>query len=549
MMRIITLYSFCVLCIAAAACSTISGFDKQDLDFSTLGEVLEENLLTCSDDCDCTIMGPCNVCDRITNYCMLADDADRDGDGFLNMDCSISAVCGAERGIPEEYWPRQGDDCKDDNPDINPGMIDECNGVDDNCNGLKDEDENTFGLAFTKTIAKGYHFSICPSSDISIAAWDNAPETETVTSGFTDSTGTLLNSVVLSETGFGPAVHCFPGQGAAVAWSDRSAGNTDIMLRKVTSLGEPAGDAVHFPDDTLESRDPVIAYLEDLYMIGVAWLTHDRPVIDGPKIGKVELQVFDFFTLEPILEERIDLTPETFIIPGIPVDNPAYWVEKLSIETHDFGGEKGFALVWNQDDGIHFASLQCYREMDTTRTCDVTANTALGRETSGAQYPAFVWADGRYYLSYAVFRTDIPNIPVLKMGAIEHDGSGWALKELFFDSDAIEFEREATFPALEWVGDDFEELVLGWADSREFGKRRIRFARLMVDLEQGLLRLVTTSVIDVSDAENFAGAPQVAFKDSGASTGFVLGWTERDADNATGQVDIQTGVIRCLQLH
>ena len=549
MMRIKTLYSFGALCIAAAACSAISGFDKQDLDFSTLGEVLEENLLACSDDCDCTIMGPCHICGRITNYCMLADDADQDSDGFLNKYCSINTACGAERGIPEEFWPKPGDDCDDLNPDRNPGMIDECNGIDDNCNGLKDEDENTFGLAFTKTIAKGYHFSICPSSDISIAAWDDAPETETVTSGFTDSTGTLLNSVVLSETGFGPAVHCFPGQGAVVAWSDRSVGNTDIMLRKVTSLGEPAGDAVHFPDDALESREPVIAYIEDLYMIGVAWLTHDRDVMAGRDKGTVELQVFDFFTLEPILEEPIVLTPDAFDIPGIPVDNPVYLVEKLSIEIYKSNDDEGFALLWNQDDGIHFATVKCDRDMEEMRTCTITANTALGRETDGAQYPAFVWAEGRFFVSYAVFRTDIPNIPVLKMGAIEHDGSSWALKELLFDSDEIEFEREATFPALAWVGGDFQELVLGWADSREFGKRRIRFARLMLDDTQSILELVTTSVIDVSDAENFAGAPQVVFKDSGASTGFVLGWTERDAGDAGGQVNIQTGVIRCLQLH
>ena len=547
-MRTKTLCSSVILCVAAA-CSAISGFDKQDLDFSTLGEMLEENQLTCSDDCDCTIMGPCHVCNLATNYCTLADNADQDDDGFLNKECSISTVCGTERGIPEEYWPKPGDDCNDNNSDINPGMIDECNGIDDNCNDLKDEDENTFGLAFTRTIAKGYHFSICPSSDIAIAAWDNAPERETVTSGFTDSTGTLLNSVVLSETGFGPAVHCFPGQGAVMAWSDRSVGNTDIMLQKVTSLGEPIGDAVHFPDDTLESRDPVIAYIEDLYMIGVAWLTHDRDVMDGRVKGTVELQVFDFFSLEPILEERIVLTPDAFFIPGIPVDNPVYLVEKLSIETYKFSGDKGFALMWNQDDGIHFATVKCDRNAEEMRTCAITFNTALGRETSGAQYPAFVFAEDRYYLSYAVFRTDIPNIPVLKMGAIEHDGSSWGVRELILDSDKVEFEREATFPALEWVGGDFKELVLAWADSREFGQRRIKFARLMLDDTQSILELVTTSVIDVSGEDGFAGAPQVAFKDSGASTGFVLGWTEREAGDAGGQVDIQTGVIRCLQLH
>ncbi|NOT36560.1 MAG: T9SS type A sorting domain-containing protein [Saprospiraceae bacterium] len=64
----------------------------------------------------------CNGCDnfytvKVTQLCACGD---ADGDGYADADCG-------------------GDDCDDANEDINPGVVESCNGHDDDCDDLVDE--------------------------------------------------------------------------------------------------------------------------------------------------------------------------------------------------------------------------------------------------------------------------------------------------------------------------------------------------------------------------------------------------------------------------
>jgi hypothetical protein len=75
---------------------------------------------------------------------------DIDGDGYGSS--TTTSVCSATP--PAGYTTRTGD-CNDNNPAINPGVVEVCgNGIDDNCNGQKDEQpcyvcQNATGLTTT----------------------------------------------------------------------------------------------------------------------------------------------------------------------------------------------------------------------------------------------------------------------------------------------------------------------------------------------------------------------------------------------------------------
>ncbi len=84
-----------------------------------------------------------DICDGIDNDCDGSFDEDgdfttfyqdEDGDGYGDNDIWVS-LC-----IQPNGFVRQGGDCDDRNPDINPDQVELCDGLDNNCNGDTDED-------------------------------------------------------------------------------------------------------------------------------------------------------------------------------------------------------------------------------------------------------------------------------------------------------------------------------------------------------------------------------------------------------------------------
>ena len=73
------------------------------------------------------------VCPFVTYYC------DLDEDGYESE--FLSGVCSAYNCVPAGCSTQTGDDCNDNNPLLNPGVDEQCNGFDDNCNGAIDEDD------------------------------------------------------------------------------------------------------------------------------------------------------------------------------------------------------------------------------------------------------------------------------------------------------------------------------------------------------------------------------------------------------------------------
>ncbi len=106
--------------------STCDGDCNDGAPALNLNDVDGDGFSTCDDDChdwDATMYpGAAEICgDGLDNDCDgNTDDADLDGDGYMDVDCG-------------------GEDCDDSDPDILPGAEEVCDGADNDCDGNTDD--------------------------------------------------------------------------------------------------------------------------------------------------------------------------------------------------------------------------------------------------------------------------------------------------------------------------------------------------------------------------------------------------------------------------
>ncbi len=139
------------LVLWACAGGTDTGTDPEDLDNDGVAGVDD-----CDDENASVYPGAEEVCDLVDNNCDGVIDEgvkrewwyDLDGDGYGGSSASLEA-CTAPEGYVEE-----GDDCDDNDPQVNPGAEGDCNGEDDHCDGLADD--RATALWYTDADGDGY---------------------------------------------------------------------------------------------------------------------------------------------------------------------------------------------------------------------------------------------------------------------------------------------------------------------------------------------------------------------------------------------------------
>ena len=130
--------------------------DQENLDGDPLGDHcdpdrdgdLDPNESDCEPDDPAIFHGQQEACDGIDNNCNAqTDEADATGCSIFYFDGDLDGygiddnqcLCAAE----DFYTAAQKNDCADDDPAVNPGAVEDCNGLDDDCNGAVDEEDAT----------------------------------------------------------------------------------------------------------------------------------------------------------------------------------------------------------------------------------------------------------------------------------------------------------------------------------------------------------------------------------------------------------------------
>ena len=158
------------------------------------------------------------VCDTIDNDCddriddeddsldlssALSWYADADGDGYGDASLVVQAC------LAPEDWVADNTDCDDENADINPGEIEECNWIDDDClNGVDDglPDLDVSGVADCKEVAVVVSAGFLEHADEGECDGGNYMEREIQEiESFLGSMG--LSVILFKDTGESPVTH------------------------------------------------------------------------------------------------------------------------------------------------------------------------------------------------------------------------------------------------------------------------------------------------------------------------------------------------------
>ena len=436
------------------------------------------------EDLDCNDSDPCtsNECVEDEGGCVNKP-IDEDEDGYIAEKVGETAC--------------EGTDCDDSQPDVYPGALEPCDGIDNNCNG--EIDENLYRLSDPSLMSESFAFAntaviVFSGSEYGAAWYDQRDDNWEIYFTLISADGSKLTSDLRitnePDGSYRPAI-AFSGSRYGLAWHDTRDSLKAVYFAHVSPEGEKQGDDMRITDVEDEALNASIVFSGSEY--GVAW----QQQRDG-----VNRQIY-FARLSSDGEKQEDDVSIADTEDG--ASNPS-----ITFSASEY------AVVWTDarhgNDEIYLSSIS--RDGEKLYELRLTHNSGASGmpciEFSGSEY-AVAWQDNpgggseihfaRISLDGEVVRSDV---------AVADD------------------PEDAQSPSLVFTGSEYG---LVWHDDR-YGNEEIFFRRLSPE------GIKLSSEMRLTETSDKSWNPSIAY--SGSEYGVI--WSE----NMSGFVRVFFSRIGCL---
>jgi len=375
------------------------------------------------------------ACDEEARACRTTPATeDRDRDGFR------APRAGVLPGAPD----RCGDDCDDDDPEVHPGAVERCNGVDDDCNRIIDDNAT---LTPTGEAVRVSEAVVAPSgpggvqwtgSRYGVSYWGYDSGRAHVYFRQIDRTGApsaMQQQVTTTPNDAFGAALAWNGRVLGAVWQDRRdpSGGYEIYFNRLTPEGERLG-----PDQRISfargfSVNPAIVWTGEEFLL--VWQDERDSVGEGGYEIYAQRVDAEGRLIQP--NQRLTREPSNSEAPSVAVHDAGVAVAWMD-------GRSGRRAVW-------FATF-------TRGLTRVTVDRQVSPVNQSAVAPQLVWNRDRWMLAWY---DDDEASPDHELWGATRDAAGnplVAARRLTMDAG---FSR---YPSLLPLGD---RVLVAWADDRD----------------------------------------------------------------------------------